>query len=148
MREATRQQKQFIDEFLKLRKKNQKQAAINAGYSKKTAQVQSSQLLKNPYVLEYLEIREKQIEIELKREFFFDAIEARDVMSKIMNDKSAKDSDRLTAARDFLDRAGYKAVEIHEINGKVDLNAEGLSDVELDQKIADLKKEIGMISDG
>lgn len=37
MREATGQQKLFVDEYLRLRKKNATQAAINAGYSPKSA---------------------------------------------------------------------------------------------------------------
>lgn len=142
MKQATRQQKQFIDEYLKLRKKNQKQAAINAGYSEKTAQVQSSQLLNNPYVLEYLEQREKQLEKELKREFFYDAIDARRVLSDVVNNPKSKDADRINAAKDLLDRAGYKAVDVHEIQAKVNTNADGLTDEELEQRINELKQEL------
>lgn len=142
LRQATRQQKQFVDEYLKLRKKNQKQAAINAGYSEKTAQVQSSQLINNPYVLEYLEQREKQLEKELKREFFFDAIEARKLLSDVVNNPKSKDVDRINAAKDLLDRAGYKAVDVHEIQATVNTNADGLTDEELEQRILELKQEL------
>lgn len=141
-RQATAQQKLFVDEYLKLRKKNQKQAAINAGYSEKTAQVQSSQLLNNPYVLEYLDFREKQLEKELKREFFYDAIDARRVLSDVVNNPDSKDADRINAAKDLLDRAGYKAVDVHEITAKVHTNADGLTDEELEERISELEKEL------
>ena len=49
------QRKMFIDEYIKLRCKNAKQAAINAGYSQKSAQSQASQILNDPNVQEYLQ---------------------------------------------------------------------------------------------
>lgn len=147
VRGPTEQQKSFVDEYLKLRKKHQKQAAINAGYSPKSAQSQSSQLLTNPNVLEYLEKREKQLEKELKREFFFDALDARKVLSDIVNNKDSKDADRINAAKDLLDRAGYKAVDVHEIQSTVNINADGLTDAELEERIAELERELGSVSD-
>lgn len=86
-KEATAQQKLFIDEYLKLRRSNQKKTAMNAGYSKKSAEVQASQLLKNPRVRAYLDERESQLEKGLRKEFMFDALEARKVMFEIMNDE-------------------------------------------------------------
>ena len=143
----TRQQKQFVDFYLKNRKKNQTQAAIDAGYSKKTAHVQASQLLKNPLVLEYLEKREKQLDKELRREFFFDAIDARRVLSDIMNNPAAKDADRASAAKDLLDRAGYKAVDVHEIQANVNTNADGLTDSELEERIRELENDLNLPRD-
>lgn len=124
-KEATNQQKLFIDEYLKLRKKNQKQAALNAGYSPRSAESQASQLLKNPKVIEYLRERESVMEEELRQEFRFDALEARSVMHNIMNNPKSKDSDRLSAAKDFLDRAGFKPVDKQEttIHGELDIGA-------------------------
>jgi phage terminase small subunit len=143
----TEQQKNFIDEYLKLRKKNATRAAINAGYSKKSAKSQASQLLNNPKLLEYLEKREKQPEKELKREFFFDAIDARQILSDIVNNPNSKDTDRINAAKDLLDRAGYKAVDVHEIQSTVNINADGLTDSELEERIAELERELST-SDG
>lgn len=114
----TGQQKQFVMEFLKLRKANQTQAAINAGYSPKTAASQASQLLKNPKVLEFLKEEENKLAEDLRQEFIFDALEARKVMYEIMND-GAKDSDRLAAAKDFLDRAGFKPQEKVKVEAAV-----------------------------
>jgi len=143
----TEQQKNFIDEYLKLRKKNATKAAISAGYSAKSAKSQASQLLNNPKLLEYLEKREKQLEKELKREFFFDAVDARKVLSDIVNNPASKDVDRINAAKDLLDRAGYKAVDVHEIQSTVNINADGLTDSELEERIAELEKELASASD-
>ena len=53
----TEQRKTFIDEYLKLRCKNATQAAINAGYSKRTAHSQASNIMKDSEVIEYLKTR-------------------------------------------------------------------------------------------
>ena len=50
----TEQQKRFVQELFK-NNHNGKQAAIAAGYSEKTAEVQASRLLRNVKVLEYRE---------------------------------------------------------------------------------------------
>lgn len=118
----TKQQKLFVDNFLKRRKKNATAAAIDAGYSEKTASSQASQLLKNTKVIGYLEEREAQLEQDLRREFFFDAVEAREVMNLIMNDPTAREADRIAAARYFLDTAGYNATNKIEHSGAVDNN--------------------------
>lgn len=122
MKEATGQQKLFVDEYLRLRKKNQTQAAINAGYSEKSAQSQSSQLLMNPNVIKYLDMREKAITQELQQEFIFDALEARKVMYKIMTKEDAEDRDKINVAKDFLDRAGFKPTDKIDIEGDIGLN--------------------------
>lgn len=147
VRGPTGQQKLFVDNYLKLRKKNQTQAAVDAGYSPKSASSQAYQLLQNPIVLEYLEKREKQLEKELKREFFFDAIDARQVLSDIINNPESKDADRINAAKDLLDRAGYKAVDVHEIQANVNTNADGLTDSELEERIRELESELDLPRD-
>lgn len=139
--EANEQQKQFVNEYLKLRKKNQTQAAINAGYSPKTASSQSSQLLNNPKVLEYLKSRESQIEKGLREEFLFDALEAREVMFGILNSEYATDKDKITVAKDFLDRAGFRPVEKSEVSATMEITNpyEGLTTEEL-RKLARSEK--------
>lgn len=114
----TDQRKLFVEEHLKLRCKNATQAAINAGYSPKSAQSQASQILKDTNVLEYLEQRKSEILQELQQEFFFDALEARKVMYEILTNSDAFDKDKITIAKDFLDRAGFKASE------KIDISLE------------------------
>ena len=119
----------FIDEYLKLRCKNATQAAINAGYSKKSASQQASDLLKIPEVSDYLNDQKRLIESELRQEFIFDATEARKVMYKIMTDDSAENKDRLSAAKDFLDRAGFKAVDRMELSGSLENEKTKLDDL-------------------
>jgi len=137
MREATGQQKLFVDEYLRLRKKNQTQAAINAGYSEKSASSQASQLLNNPKVLEYLNEREKAIIQELQQEFIFDALEARKVMYEIMKKEDAENRDKINVAKDFLDRAGFKPTDKVEHSGNMSINNpfEGLTTEELKKLI-------------
>ena len=103
----TEQKKAFIEEYLKLKCKNMTQAAIAAGYSPRSASSQASTLLKNTEVLSYLHQRKSEIQRELQEEFIFDALEAKKVLYDIMMSESASDRDRITAAKDFLDRAGF-----------------------------------------
>lgn len=116
------QRKCFIDEYLRLRCKNAKQAAIKAGYSEKSAQSQSSQLLKNDNVLEYLNQQKSKLISDLQQEFIFDALEARKVMRTILDDVEAEDKDRINVAKDFLDRAGFKPTDKVDISADLDLN--------------------------
>lgn len=116
----TEQRELFIDEYLKLRCKNATQAAINAGYSAKSAQSQASQILNDPKVSEYLEHRKKQIRRDLQQDFIFDALEARKVMYSILKNPESKDADRISAAKDLLDRAGFKAQEKVELTGQLE----------------------------
>ena len=111
----TAQRKLFVEEYLKLHCKNMAQAAINAGYSHKTAASQASQILKNPKVSEYLESRKAELANDLRQEFIFDALEARKVMNRILNDPAAEDKDRIACAKDFLDRAGFKPTDKQEV---------------------------------
>ena len=118
MARLTAQQELFVDEYIRLRCKNAKQAAINAGYSRKTAYSQGSRLLKNVELLKLVERRKSELLRGLQEEFIFDALTARNVMYKILSDEGAQDKDRITAAKDFLDRAGLKATE--KVVAKVD----------------------------
>jgi phage terminase small subunit len=61
-RKLTAKQKKFGDEYLI--DLNQKQAAIRAGYSLRTAESQASRLLVNVKVQEYINKRRKEIEQE------------------------------------------------------------------------------------
>lgn len=127
----------FVDEYIKLRCKNATQAAINAGYSPKSAQSQSSQILMDPNVQEYLNQRKSEISQELKKEFIFDALEARSVMYAIMKDPEASDRDRIAVAKDFLDRAGFKPVDEVSVSGNVNNPFMGLTTEELKKMVYD-----------
>ena len=127
----------FVDEYIKLRCKNAKQAAINAGYSEKSAQSQASQILNDANVQEYLKQRKSEISKELRQEFIFDALEARDVMRKIMKNPEDADRDRIAVAKDFLDRAGFKPVDEVNISGEVNNPFADLTTEELKKLIND-----------
>lgn len=127
----------FVDEYIKLRCSNAKQAAINAGYSAKSAEAQASQILKNPKVQEYLKQRKSEISQDLKQEFIFDALEARRVMYAIMKDPDAADRDKIAVAKDFLDRAGFKPVDEVSVSGNVNNPFAGLTTEELKKMVYD-----------
>lgn len=112
----TQQQKNFADEFIKRRCKHgsAKDSAIAAGYSEKTAVSIAYNLLQRDDVQKYIQDRKNSLADELREEFLFDAIEAREVMNEILKNKSSEDRDRLKAAIDFLDRAGFKAPKMSE----------------------------------
>lgn len=111
----TERQRRFVDEYLILKGRNGTQAAINAGYSKKTAYSIACENLKKHEIQEYLAKRKKELEEELRQALFFDALEAREVMEEILKKPEAQDKDKLTAARDFLDRAGFGPVQRQEV---------------------------------
>ena len=125
----TEQRKLFVDEFVKLRCRNATQAAINAGYSKKSAASQASQLLKDDKVREYLETQKEAIKREIQQEFLFDALAARKVMYKILGDPEADDKNRLVAARDFLDRAGFKPPDKISLSAELETEKSKLADL-------------------
>ena len=104
----TEQRKRFVEEYVKLRCKNQQQAAINAGYSPKSAAQQACDLLKNPEVQEYLQKQKNALIRRIREELALSASDAVSTVYDIMMDKDAKDADRLKAAFDILDRAGFR----------------------------------------
>lgn len=131
------QRKLFVNEYIKLRCKNATQAAINAGYSEKTAQSQASQILKDSYVQEYLEQQKSEISKGLQQEFVYDALEARNVMYEILKNPAALDKDKIAVAKDFLDRAGFKPTENVSVSGVVNNPMAGLTTEDLKKLIYD-----------
>jgi hypothetical protein len=100
----------FITEYLK-NGNNATHAAIAAGYSEKTAASQGSRLLKSVEVQQYLNKTEQNLNKDLRLMFAEDAVKAYNVLLDIMQDPASPPKERLTAARDLLDRAGYKPTE-------------------------------------
>ncbi|WP_340011780.1 terminase small subunit [Paenibacillus sp. FSL H7-0690] len=100
----------FVTEYLK-NGNNATQAAISAGYSEKTAYSQGSRLLKSVEVQQYLNKTEQNLNRDLRQIFAEDAVEAYKVLKEIMLKPEAMDKDRIAAAKDILDRGGYKPVE-------------------------------------
>lgn len=104
----TEQRKRFVEEYVRLRCKNRQQAAINAGYSPKSAAQQACDLLKNPEVQEYLQKQKSALIRRIQEELVLSASDAVSTVYDIMKDADARDADRLKAAFDILDRAGFR----------------------------------------
>ena len=96
-------------------------SAIKAGYSEKTAYSQANQLLKNPEIQKKIKEYEEESRALLQQQFARDAIEARKIMFKLMENDDTPENVRLSAAKDFLDRAGFKPVEKQEVDNTGDL---------------------------
>jgi phage terminase small subunit len=99
----------FVTEYLKDR--NGTQAAIRAGYSERTAGEQASRLLANVKVKQIVNKKQENINKDLREMFADEAVNAFKVLKEIMMKGAAMDKDRLAAAKDLLDRAGYKPVD-------------------------------------
>jgi len=115
MKNLTPKQKAFVKEYI--RENNGYRAALNAGYSGNSARITASRLLTNANIQKEIQDKRNQIERELRQTFISDALTARKVMIKILNDPEASDKDKLTAAKDLLDRAGFKPSDRKEISG-------------------------------
>lgn len=121
MSELTEKQIAFSKEYII--DYNATQAAKRSGYSEKTAYAQGSKLLKKAEIKEAIAENLKEQEESLRQRFSTDAVEARKIMLNIMKDDDAPPAVRLNAAKDFLDRAGFKPVDKQEtnINGTLDI---------------------------
>jgi phage terminase small subunit len=133
----TEQRKMFVDEYIKQRCRNAGQAAINAGYSPKSAITQASMILKDSEVSEYLKQRKNEISQELRQEFIFDALDARKIMYEIMVNPEAENRDKISVAKDFLDRAGFKPTDEVKVSGEVNNPFAGLSTDDLKKMVYD-----------
>lgn len=100
----------FVTEYIK-NGGNGTAAAVAAGYSERSAYSQASRLLKSDEVQQYLNNTQQSINKDLRMMFAEDAVKAYSVLLEVMNDKLTPPKDRITAARDLLDRAGYKPID-------------------------------------
>lgn len=119
MADLSPKQMLFVQAYLK--NSNITAAAISAGYSERSASVTGSRMLKNANILAFLAKKEAKLDRDLRELFVEDALIAYNVLKEIMNKPEAQDKDRLVAARDLLDRAGYKPIDrvIADVNSEV-----------------------------
>ena len=117
--ELTDRQLRFVEEYVK--DYNATQAAIRAGYSEKTAHNSGHRNVKNGEIQEKIKELQELMRTQLQQQFSSDAIVARKIMLNIMSDEDAPEAVRLSAAKDFLDRAGFKPVEKQEVDSKGEL---------------------------
>lgn len=108
----------FVTEYIK--SGNATQAAIAAGYSEKTAYSAGPRLLKNVDIQQYLNKTEQNLNRDLRTMFVEEAKEAFETMKDLMKN-SGQDNVRYSAAKDILDRAGYKPVDkvVADVNSEV-----------------------------
>lgn len=109
----------FVTEYIK-NGGNGTNAAIAAGYSEKSAYSQASRLLKSVEVQQYLNNTQQNVNKDLRLLFADHAVNAFNVLLEVMNDPEAQNKDKLVAARDLLDRAGYKPVDkvVSDVNNE------------------------------
>lgn len=98
----------FVQEYLM--NKNGRQAAITAGYSEHSADSTASRMLKNDKVKQYLDRKETNLNRDLREMFVDKAAKAFRVIEELM-DSAINENVRFSAAKDLLDRAGYKPVD-------------------------------------
>lgn len=109
---------------------NQTQAAINAGYSPRSAYMQGSRLMKNDKVKKLMEEYKKDIYGNLRTRMAAGAVKAYDAILSIATNPRADDRDRLAAAKDIMDRAGYKPVDKTEVSGGLSVTLEVDDDID------------------
>ncbi|WP_339197856.1 terminase small subunit [Paenibacillus sp. FSL P4-0176] len=135
----------FVTEYIK-NGGNGTAAAIAAGYSEKSAYSQASRLLKSVEVQQYLNNTQQSINKDLRMMFAEDAVKAYKVMLEIMQSPNAMDKDRLVAARDLLDRAGYKPIDRvqADVQGEVNHQHEYIVEqtISTDPESAELLKQL------
>ncbi|MGF6950088.1 phage terminase small subunit [Neobacillus sp. B4I6] len=115
MAELTVKQRRFVQEYMK--DSCATRAAVRAGYSERAASEIGYQLLQKTSVLEAIQSLQDKIQQQLRLQFVSDALKARDVLREILDNPNSSDRDKITAARDLLDRAGFKPTEKKEFSG-------------------------------
>lgn len=103
----TDKQDAFVKEYVQ--NNNAKQSAINAGYSERTAKEQGYQLLQNPLVKNAIDQAKHERDMFMQEQFKAGAIEAYNALMGIIRDPEANQQHRVSASKDILDRAGFKA---------------------------------------
>jgi phage terminase small subunit len=106
--ELTDRQKKFAEAFLEL--SNGTKAAIEAGYAGAGAHTGASRLLKNVKVKGYLEGLQKERRERIQSRLVGMAEKAAEMMFELATTADSE-SVRLSAIKDILDRAGYKATD-------------------------------------
>lgn len=107
----TKGMQRFVDAYIANGYENATKAAIDAGYSPKTAQVKGSQLMADEAVKKALAKAQATRDQAVRQRMRARAERAIAVLNAIMDDPNATDRDKISAANSLLDRSGYKATE-------------------------------------
>jgi len=109
MNKLTDKQQKFCDEYLV--DLNAKQAAIRVGYSEKTASEQSSRLLSNVKIQNYIQNKQKKTsdKLEINKELILQMV------FDIAKSKGERTNDRLKAIEIVNKMLGLNEAEKHEV---------------------------------
>ena len=107
----TKGMRRFVTAYIANGYENATKAAIEAGYSPKTAHVKGSQLLADEAVKSALAKAQASREQAIRQRMRARADRAINLLQAIIDDETAAPRDRINAANSLLDRCGYKATE-------------------------------------
>ena len=133
-KQLTQRQIRFVQEFMK--SNNVTQAAIRAGYSKKTASVQGSRLLTNVKVAEYVDAINERLESDK----IADIQEVMEYLTSVMRGE-AKDQFDLDASLSERTRAASELAKRLDVRAKT-LNIEGVVNI-----IDDIPEDVEIIDE-
>ena len=133
-KQLTQRQIRFVQEFMK--SNNVTQAAIHAGYSKKTASVQGSRLLTNVKVAEYVDAINERLESDK----IADIQEVMEYLTSVMRGE-AKDQFDLDASLSERTRAASELAKRLDVRAKT-LNIEGVVNI-----IDDIPEDVEIIDE-
>jgi len=131
----TIKQKKFADEYII--SGNATEAAIKAGYSKKTARMTGSENLTKPYISEYIKERVR----ELEDEKIADMKEVREFWTNILRSGVEETKDRLKASEFIAKTQGAFIDRVQSTNDvTVTKQYENMTDEELEELIGKYEK--------
>jgi phage terminase small subunit len=120
MGSITEQQKKFADIYLATG--NAKQSYIDAGYKARdnAAEANASRLLRNAKVIEYIEIRNKQLESPR----IADMTEVKEFWSSMLRNELIEPKDRLKAS-EYIAKTNAAFIDRTEHSGSMQITLEG-----------------------
>ena len=133
-KQLTQRQIRFVQDFMK--SNNVTQAAIRAGYSKKTASVQGSRLLTNVKVAEYVDAINERLESDK----IADIQEVMEYLTSVMRGDT-KDQFDLDASLSERTRAASELAKTLDVRAKT-LNIEGVVNI-----IDDIPDDVEIIAE-
>lgn len=101
---------------------NYTQAAINAGYSEKTAYSTGSENMRKPQILDYIDELQKEREELLRRRFMNEANLAFSEMLRVLYNEDTPPHVKKDTAKIIIDYAGFKPIEKQEVEMTADVD--------------------------
>lgn len=120
-RSLTEKQEKFVEHYLQTL--NVTQSALAAGYSPNGASQTGYKILRLPHIAEEVDKRKAELRDEMRDRFLGYAEQAIKTLYNVINDPESANRDKIAAARDILDRAGFKPVE--KVEGRQEIVGEG-----------------------